>query len=183
MDEITQLKQRLKKLLIDKAVVCNQKVTLSSGVESNIYIDARLVTLLPEGAYLVAKIILNLIKADNVDLVAGLTLGADPIVSSLAVLSWEEGKPITAAIVRKSAKKHGKQKQVEGPVKPNQQAVVVEDVVTTGSSALKAAAALEEIGCQIVKIISIVDRLQGGRQLIEKQGYFFQSIFTIKDLL
>ena len=155
---------------------------LSSGKESSYYLDGRLVTLSPEGAYLTGKLMLELISAFDVTAVGGLTMGADPVATAVAVLSQLQGKPIPAFLVRKEAKGHGKQKQVEGPIPQHARVAIVEDTVTTGDSALKAIEAVEALGCQVAVITALVDRMEGARELLEGKGYTFAPLFTIRDL-
>ncbi|MDI6751279.1 MAG: orotate phosphoribosyltransferase [bacterium] len=174
-------KSRLLKILKDKAL---KKVAaeLSSGRKSHYYIDGKLVTLDPEGAFLVAKIIIELLKKDNVDGIGGLTIGADPIVSAVAAISYKEGFPIPAFIVRNSPKKHGMMKLIEGPIKEGSRVVIVDDVVTTGGSIEKAISEVEKASCKVIKVIAIVDRLEGAKERFAEKGYNFISIFTREDL-
>lgn len=157
------------------------EVLLSSGAKSNYYIDAKVVTLTPEGAFLVGSIILDLLEDVEVDAVGGLTMGADPIVGSVAALSYGTNKPLEAFIIRKEPKKHGKKKWIEGPLREGSKVIVVDDVVTTGDSVLLAIKKLEEYSCKVVKVIALVDRLEGGRENLESSGYIFESLFTSND--
>jgi orotate phosphoribosyltransferase len=160
-----------------------RKVILSSGRTSDYYIDCKRVTLSPEGAYLTAKLMLNLIRPDAAA-VGGLTLGADPIVSAIAVLSYVEGRTIPALIVRKEPKRHGTRKFIEGPtISQRAKVVVVDDVVTTGASLLKAAEKFSMEGYEVIQAIAILDRLEGGREAIADAGLRLQSLFTRDDLL
>jgi orotate phosphoribosyltransferase len=145
-------KDKLKQLLKEKAVKIGE-FTLSSGKKSNFYIDCRKVTLHPEGARLIGEIILEKIKGLKVDAVGGLTLGADPIIGAVITLSNLNG-----FIVRKAAKEHGTQQKIEGLIESGWKVLIVEDVATTGASALAAIAAAEAAGAKVVKVISVVDR-------------------------
>jgi orotate phosphoribosyltransferase len=159
-----------------------REVTLSSGRISNYYIDCKRVTLTSEGGYLTAKIMLDMIKPD-VSATGGLTLGADPIVSSIVVLSHLERRNLSGLIVRKEPKKHGTMSFIEGPIlEKGAHIAVVEDVVTTGSSILRAIERIEAAGYVPVQALSILDRLEGGRQNLEGRGFKLESIFTKKDL-
>ncbi|MEK9148430.1 MAG: orotate phosphoribosyltransferase [Candidatus Desantisbacteria bacterium] len=178
---LEQAKNRLLEIIKDKALK-EEEAELSSGRKSNYYIDGKLVTLDPEGANLVAKIIIELLKKEQVDGIGGLTIGADPIVSAVAAISYKEGFPIPAFIVRREAKKHGMMKFIEGPIKRNSNVVIVDDVVTTGGSIEKAISEVEKEGCKVVKIIAIVDRLEGAKERFAEKGYSFISIFTREDL-
>lgn len=174
-------KNRLKTLLKKNALKFGD-ITLSSGVKSNYYIDARMITLDPEGANLIGTIILDLIKDTQADAIGGITMGADPIVSAVSTLSYQEGKPIKAFIVRKEPKKHGTEKWIEGPLVEGDKVIIVDDVVTTGNSILKAIEKVKEYNCKVEKVISIVDR---GSQFYEKmkgKSYKYEPIFTLEDL-
>lgn len=156
--------------------------TLSSGQKSSYYINGKQVTLHAEGALMVARLLLDMLPADTVG-VGGLTLGADPMVSALSVVGAYEGRPVTPLIIRKEAKGHGTRAYVEGPDLPQSSRVVVlEDVVTTGASALKAVERLRNAGYVVDDILSLVDRQQGGGELYAKEGLNFRSIFTIEEL-
>ena len=157
-------------------------VVLSSGKTSDYYMDCKRVTLSPEGAYLTARLMLDMIGPD-VSAVGGLTLGADPIVSSISVLSHIQGRGLAGLIVRKEPKKHGTMNYVEGPdLETGSKVAVVEDVVTTGASLLRAIERITAAGYQPVQALTILDRREGGRALIESQGFSLQAIFTRDDL-
>jgi orotate phosphoribosyltransferase len=155
---------------------------LSSGQRSSYYINGKLVTLHPHGALAIGRLLLSHLPSD-VQAVAGLTLGADPIVSAVSVISAIENRPIPALIIRKEAKGHGTKAYIEGPVLPDGALVVVlEDVVTTGQSALKAVERLRAAGYKVEQVISLVDRKQGGAELYKKEGLKFQALFAIEDI-
>ena len=155
---------------------------LASGKESTFYLDGRLVTLSPEGAYLTGKLIYEEILPLGVQAVGGLTMGADPVATAVTVVSHLQGHPIPAFLVRKEAKAHGKQKQVEGPLPSGARVAIVEDTVTTGESAMKAIEAVEALGCTVVVVLALVDRLEGARELLEGRGYGFRPLFTVRNL-
>ncbi len=155
---------------------------LSSGQSSSYYINGKYVTLHPLGALIICRLILSMLPEDTQG-VAGLTLGADPIVTAVSVVSAYENRPIPALIIRKQAKGHGTMSYIEGPIlETNAKVVVLEDVVTTGASAMMAVNRLREAGYQVNQIFSLVDRQQGGREFYEKEGIQFESIFTISEL-
>ena len=154
------------------------KFQLSSGETSAYYFDGRLITLDPEGAYYVAKALLPLLIECGAEAVAGPTLGADPIVSSVAVMSYTQGHPITGLIVRKQAKGHGGGRTIEGPLKPGSRVAVVDDACTSGASLLHAIAAVEEAGCEVVKVLCILDRREGGSDKIRRRGYDFVALLA-----
>ncbi len=174
-------RDRLLELLQTRALEVRD-VVLSSGKRSNYYIDCKRVTLSPEGAYLTAKIMLDMI-GHGVSAVGGLTLGADPIVSSIAVLSHIQERNLPALIIRKEPKKHGTMSFVEGPsLEKGAKVAVVEDVVTTGASILLAIERIAAAGYEPVQALAILDRLEGGRETIEAEGFGLQSVFTRDDL-
>ncbi|ARV58254.1 orotate phosphoribosyltransferase [Nostocales cyanobacterium HT-58-2] len=155
---------------------------LSSGLRSSYYINKTQVTLHPQGALAVGRILLPLLPSDT-QAVAGLTLGADPVVTAVSVVSTYENRPIPALIVRKEPKGHGTKAYIEGPSLPEgAKVVVLEDVVTTGQSAMKAVHRLRDAGYTVNQIIALVDRLQGGAEFYQQQGLQFQAVYTIKEI-
>ena len=141
-----QQRERLKQLIKEKAYKCGHFV-LASGKTSDFYIDARKITLDPEGAYLVGQLLFGRLKDDSITAVGGLTLGADPIVAAIALTSYLERKPIPVFIIRKEAKGHGGQNWIEGlkNLKKGMNVAIIEDVITTGESSLKAAEKVKEL--------------------------------------
>jgi len=162
-------KERLRALLRQKALRTGD-FTLASGRKSSYYLDARLVTLHPEGAYLVARTILDLIRREGlrVDAVGGLTLGADPIAGAVAAVSHAEGHEIQGFIVRKEAKGHGTAQQVEGGLRAGSRVLVVDDVITTAGSTLRAVQAVEASGCTVEAVTCLVDRQEGGAEALSR---------------
>lgn len=155
---------------------------LSSGQPSTYYINGKQVTLRADGALLVGRLIFAMLP-ENTAAVAGLTLGADPIVTAVSVVSALENRPIPALIVRKEAKGHGTKAYIEGPsLAPDSLVVVLEDVVTTGRSAMLAVERLRDAGYTVNRIISLVDRQQGGAEFYQSQNLAFDAIFNISDL-
>ena len=178
---IKELKTRLLELLKKEALKKGNFV-LSSGKLSNYYLDGRLITLSPEGAYLVASIILNMIKDKKIEAIGGPTLGADPIVGAVACLSYMNKTPLKAFIVRKSTKEHGTQRQIEGPaLKAGNRVVLVDDVATTGKSLVEAKEALDKIGVEVDRAVVIVDRGEGAKENLAKAGLRLEAIFEIED--
>lgn len=168
--------------LVEQLALKRGHFILASGRESTFYLDGRMVTLWPEGAYLIGKLMFAQLRALDVQAVGGLTLGADPIATAVAVVSFQEGQPIPAFLVRKEAKGHGTHKLVEGPLPEGARVAIVEDTVTTGESALKAIAAVETQGCTVAVVLALIDRLEGGRERLESAGYAYAPLFTIRDL-
>lgn len=156
--------------------------TLASGKKASFYLDCRKLTLHPEGANQVAAGMLQLLAQKLPDAIGGMAIGADPITASTVTLAGQRQLPLMGFIVRKEAKQHGTGRQVEGPVLPGMTAVIVEDVVTSGGSALKAVDAAREFGLKVDGILAVVDRLEGGRQAIEEAGLSLQTLVTIQDL-
>ena len=174
---------RLKEILKERSILRGE-FTLSSGKKSDYYIDARLTTLDPEGVYLIGKIFLEEIrKHSEINIVGGPTMGADPIVGALMALSHESRYPLPGFLVRKQEKGHGTGKLIEGNLKPGDIAAVVEDVVTTGGSVIKAIEAVREAGAQVKKALVIVDREEGGLEKFNEIGVPLYSIFKISELL
>ena len=156
--------------------------TLSSGQSSSYYINGKKVTLTAGGALAVGRLLFSLLESDTVA-VAGLTLGADPLVTAVSVVSAYENQPVAALIIRKEAKGHGTQAYIEGPeLLPGSKVVVLEDVVTTGKSAMLAVERLRAVGYQVEEVISLVDREQGGAAFYQAQGLQFRAVFTISDI-
>lgn len=181
--QMKTLKKQLLNLL-KKDAFKQGRFVLSSGKISNYYLDGRIITMTPQGAYLIAGIILDMLKNKKVDAVGGPTLGADPIVGAVAALSHLKKKNITTFIVRKAAKEHGTLKQVEGPaLKKGAKVVIVDDVATTGMSLIEAKIVLQNMGVRVEEAIVIVDRDEGARDNLAREGCRLKSIFTIKDLL
>jgi orotate phosphoribosyltransferase len=146
--------------------------TLASGRPSTLYIDARLTTMSPEGLRMIGSAGLQALRDArwNVDSIGGLTLGADPISYAIAYASAESSMPIRAFTVRKEAKAHGLGRLIEGPFEQGDRVAVVEDVITTGGSALKAAQAIRDAGGKVVGVLTLVDREEGGREALEAHG-------------
>lgn len=172
------MKKKLIKLINEKAFKYSAEPTfkLVSGRMSNYYFNCKAVTLNPEGMCLVGNIIFDMIEKLDVKAIGGLTLGADPISYAVAYTSYLKDKPIEAFIVRKTAKAHGTMEWIEGNVKKSDRVVIVDDVITTGKSTIEAINKAENEGLDIVKIICLVDRQEGGRENIEEAGYKVDAV-------
>ncbi len=146
--------------------------TLASGRQSNLYIDARLTTMSPEGLATIGPLALSAIAAAgwHPDAVGGLTLGADPVSYAIAYASALAGMPVRAFTVRKEAKTHGTGKRIEGPFREGDRVVVIEDVITTGGSAINAIAAVRAAGATVLGVLAVVDREEGGGEAIAAAG-------------
>ena len=177
-----QIRNRLLRLIKEKALFC-QPITLSSGKKSSYYVDGKQVTLSGEGAWLVAKAVLDVIKNDAIEAIGGPMIGADPIVGALVCLSHLHQSPLRGFIVRREPKKHGMQQYIEGPpLEKGTRVAIIDDVITTGESVLRAAQAAQELGCKVVKVIVLVDRLEGAGERLKQHGLSFAPIFTRDDL-
>ncbi|MBE0448690.1 MAG: orotate phosphoribosyltransferase, partial [Actinobacteria bacterium] len=172
-------KEELREYIRERAVVFAE-VTLSSGAKSNYYIDCKQVTLDAKGAFLIGEVLLGLL--DDADAIGGLTIGADPIATAVSMRSYKNGRPIPAFIVRKGQKAHGMMKRIEGPVAPGSKVIIVDDVITKGGSVIEAIEAAESEGHSVVKVICLIDRQQGGGDLIKSRGYKLEALFTPADL-
>jgi len=177
------LKERLRKILLEKSVVKGREFKLASGKTSDFYVDARVTTLDAEGATLCGRIFLQMLAGFQVEAVGGYSIGADPIVSAIAVISHLEKRPLPAFIIRKEEKSHGTRKMIEGNFRSGMRVALFDDVITSGGSIIKGAKQVEAEGGKVEVIMAVLDRQEGGREAIEGHGYRFLSIFTKKDLL
>jgi orotate phosphoribosyltransferase len=179
----SEARSRLKAKLA--ACIQTGKRTLSSGKETDFYFDGRLVSLDPEGSVLIAELMLDELARRGIQGVGGLTSGADPITSSIGVLAFQRGVPLKLFYVRKQAKGHGMQRQIEGPpMARGLKAALVDDVITSGGSLLQARDALrDEAGIQVTDALVIVDREEGGREALAKEGIALTALFRKRDFL
>lgn len=164
-------RKRLEELIRERALkVADEPIfKLSSGKMSNYYVDLRTITLDPEGGYVIGNVIYNIVKDKNPDAVGGLTLGADPIAYATSLISYINKNPIKPFVVRKEPKGHGTGKQIEGNVKPGDKVYILEDVVTTAGSSLKAVKVARDFGLEVMGVITLVDREEGGEENIKKK--------------
>ncbi|MGQ0506620.1 MAG: orotate phosphoribosyltransferase [Myxococcaceae bacterium] len=164
-----------------------RKVTLSSGKESDFYIDCKRTALTAEGHFLIGRLFLAAIreKSPEARAAGGLTLGADPLASAVALTSYLAGQPLHAFIVRKEPKGHGTGQWMEGrsAIETGSPVAILEDVVTTGASTLKAIERTEQEGLKVAHAFALVDRLEGGREAVEAKGYKLTTLFTRKDFI
>ena len=177
-------KARLVELVKELAVV-HGRVTLSSGIEADYYVDLRRATLHHEAAPLIGQVILDLLDEAGVTdfaAIGGLTMGADPVATAVLHQAAARGRNIDAFVVRKQAKAHGMGRQVEGPDVAGRRVVVVEDTSTTGGSPLTAAQALEAAGATVIAVATVVDRDTGAQKVIEDAGYRYLSAISLDDL-
>ena len=171
--------------LIKELAVVHGRVTLSSGLEADYYVDLRRATLHHEAAPLIGQVMLDMLDAAGIrdfEAVGGLTMGADPVGTAIMHQAAARGRKVDAFVVRKQAKEHGMGRQVEGPDVRGRKVVVVEDTSTTGGSPLTAARALEAAGAIIVAVATVVDRDTGAQKIIEDAGYRYLSAVSLDDL-
>ncbi len=155
--------------------------TLVSGKKATYYLDGKQITLHSRGLQLVSEGLLELLEKEEIDAVGGMSIGADPIVAGVLSAAAAKGSDLLGFLVRKESKGHGTNKFVEGPVEPGMKVAIVEDVVTTGGSSLLAIERVEEFGCEVKQMLTIIDRMEGGAANFEKNGYKMQSLLTIED--
>jgi len=158
---------------------------LASGRRSPYYVDARRTTMSGRGQLLIGRVGLATLDAARwtPDAVGGLTLGADPVAYAIAHAAAASGRPLDAFSVRKEAKSHGAGRQIEGPTEPGAAVVVIEDVVTTGGSALRAIDAMRAFGAHVLGVLALVDREEGGREAIVAAGHELVSVFRVSELV
>jgi orotate phosphoribosyltransferase len=159
--------------------------TLASGKQSSYYIDARLTTMSPEGLTTIGPLALATLRSRGwePDSVGGLTLGADPVSYAISYASAADGRPIRAFTVRKETKAHGTGKLIEGPFRSGDRVVVIEDVITSGGSALRAIDAIKAAGAQVIGVLAIVNREEGGVEAIEAAGIPVASVVAVSEIL
>lgn len=183
-DELFEAKRSRLLALMARLSYERREVTLASGLKSNFYIDCKQSVLTAEGHFLVGSLLLTLVRqrSPSVEAIGGLTMGADPLASAVSTLSYVSGPALTAFYVRKEPKGHGTGQWMEGgkSLRPGMPVAIVEDVVTTGGSALKAIARAREFGLDIKLILGLVDREEGGREALEREAPLV-TLFTKRD--
>jgi orotate phosphoribosyltransferase len=179
--DIAADRARLLELIRANAVV-HGRVTLSSGAEADYYVDLRRITLDGEAAPLVGRVMLDLTGDLDYDAVGGLTLGADPVATSMLHARAASGGRLDAFVVRKAGKAHGLQQRIEGPSVAGRRVLVVEDTSTTGASPLDAAHAAEEAGATVVAVATIADRATGAAERFARAGLEYRHVFGLSDL-
>lgn len=163
--------ERMLELALERGALRYGNFTLSSGLRTSYYMDGRLLTLDPEGACLVGKTLMDILRPLGIKRVGGPTVSAVPIVTAVSMTSHMSGDPITSFIVRKEVKGHGTERLIEGDMPMGEKVAIVDDVCTTGSSVFHAIEAVEEAGCEVVKVVILVDRCQGGSDELRRRGY------------
>ncbi|HEY5648041.1 MAG TPA: phosphoribosyltransferase family protein, partial [Nitrospiria bacterium] len=176
----TGREKQLRVKLLKKLQECliydpNHSIELSSGRLSNFFIDCRRITLDNEGAFLTGSLISDAISFEEPDAIGGVTLGADPLVTSVGILTLKDPSPVPGFIIRKDPKPFTRPEDpsafIEGNLKTGSRVVIVDDVLTTGNSLLQGIELVEKTGCTIIKIVALVDRMEGAREMLESKGY------------
>lgn len=182
---IDEKKERLGEIILERSFKYsdNPPFTLASGRKSNYYFNCKPTTLDPEGMNLIGEIIFDMIKDADVTAAGGLTLGADPIADALAVISWQKGKPVKSFIVRKDVKDHGTKSAIEGSVQAGERVVIIDDVITTGGSTIIAIGEARKAGLVIDRVVTLIDREEGGRENILAHVDCVQSVLTRTEIM
>jgi len=182
---VSQLKRRLLEIIKQRSLLTEGgPFKLASGEMSNYYLDMKPTMFDPEGSMLTAEIIYEEYLRDDpdVDAVGGLELGAVPIIATICARSWHE-RPVSGFVVRKEKKGHGTDKRIDGNFKPNSTVILFDDVTTKGGSVMQAVQAVRAQGAKVKRIITVVDRLEGAKENLAKEGIALLPIFTTVDLL
>ena len=179
MDQSTA-KKRLGKIILERSFKYRDDppFTLASGRQSNFYFNCKPTTLDPEGMNLIGEVVFDMLRDAPVTAAGGLTLGADPIANALAVISFQKGKPIKSFIVRKDVKDHGTKSAIEGNVAAGERVVIIDDVITTGGSTITAIEQAHRAGLVVDRVITLIDREEGGRENILQHADCVLSVFT-----
>ena len=156
--------------------------TLVSGQKSSYYLDGKQITLHSTGLRMICEGLLEMLEGVPFDAIGGMSIGADPIIGGVLAVAAEQGRQLDGFLIRKEAKGHGTDRFVEGPVKKGASVVIIDDVITTGGSSMLAIRRIEEFGCEVVRAVGIVDRLQGGAANFAERNIPFQSLLTVEDL-
>ena len=175
-------RDQLRQMLLQRSMRFGEFV-LSSGATSNYYIDVRKTSLHPVGLKMISKLFWDILAEDEITAVGGLTLGADPLVAGVMLHAAAAGKPLEGFLVRRGTKDHGMRGQVEGNLAGHKRVAILDDVITSGESALIAAEAAEAYRTQIARVLAVVDREQGASQTFQQKGYPFSTLFSIGELL
>jgi orotate phosphoribosyltransferase len=179
--DLDDKKQRLGSIIRHASLLRDGEFRLTSGRTSNFFIDLKKTMLDPEGASLLADLLFDKIKAEEVNCVGGMETGAIPLVAALCMRSWPD-KPIKGFFIRKEAKGHGTDQRIDGLLESGSRVILFEDVTTTGRSAMRAVEQVRLAHCAIIKVISVVDRVEGAADNFRKAGIRFEALFDRRDL-
>jgi orotate phosphoribosyltransferase len=166
--------------IITRRSLLRGEFRLTSGRSSNFFIDLKKTMFDPQGAALLADLLFEMIRTEDVDSVGGMETGAIPLVTALCLRSWPE-KPLEGFFIRKEAKGHGTDQRIDGLLDPGSRVILLEDVTTTGGSALRAAEEARRNQCTILKVITVVDRLEGAEENFRSAGIPFEALFARGD--
>ncbi len=182
---LAAMKKRLAAIILEKSFRYsdNPPFTLASGRTSNYYFNCKPTTLDPEGMNLIGSILFEMLREAGVSAAGGLTLGADPIANALSLISYQQGKPIKSFTIRKDIKDHGTKSAVEGDVRPGEKVVIIDDVITTGGSTITAIERASAAGLVIDRVITLIDREEGGRENITKLVARVDAVFTRSEIM
>jgi len=173
-------RQKLLAIIRRASLLQGREFRLTSGGSSNFFIDLKKTMLDPEGASLLADLLFDKIRTENVDCIGGMETGAIPIIAVVCMRSWPE-KPVKGFFIRKEAKGHGTDQRVDGPLDRGSRVILFEDVTTTGSSLMRAVDQTRQFQCTILKVIAVVDRLEGAEENFRQAGITFEALFTRRD--
>jgi len=181
-----KMKDRLIELILEKSFRFSEKpgFKLASGKMSNFYFNCKTTSLDPEGMYLIGNLCFERLEKvwEGIDAVGGLTLGADPIAFAISYTSYMKGRPVEAFVVRKEPKCHGTMQWIEGNVKKGDRVVIIEDVITSGTSTMKAIDRVQKEGIEVKGVMVLIDRQEGGREVIESKGFPVEVILTREEI-
>src|SRR5215472_7939056 len=178
--DLSQKRDRLIAIIRRQSLLLDRDFLLASGRSSNFFFDMKRTMFDPEGAALLADLLFDTIKAEDVEFIGGLETGAIPIIAALCARSWPQ-KPIRGFFVRKENKGHGTDQRIDGLLEPGSKVILFEDVTTMGGSTMQAVNQARQLGCDILKIISVVDRLEGAVENFRAAGLNFEALFTWRD--
>jgi|SRR6516225_4116480 orotate phosphoribosyltransferase len=178
--EFSEKRQKLLAIISRASLMRGREFRLTSGGSSNFFIDLKKTMLDPEGASLLAGLLFERMKGEDVDCVGGMETGAIPIVTALCMRSWPE-KPIKGFFIRKEAKGHGTDQRVDGLLDRGSRVILLEDVTTTGNSVMRAVEETRLLQCTVLKVVTVVDRLEGADENFRKAGITFEALFTRRD--
>ncbi|HNU84268.1 MAG: orotate phosphoribosyltransferase [Pseudomonadota bacterium] len=178
-------KRRLIGIVLEKSFKYSDDppFTLASGRKSNFYFNCKPTTLDPEGMNLIGHLLFDMLEDLDVTAAGGLTLGADPMANALSVISFQRGRPVKSFIVRKETKDHGTKSRIEGTVRAGERVVILDDVITTGGSTLTAIEAARAAGLNVMRVIALIDREEGGRENIEKEIGDVRAVLTRTEVM
>jgi orotate phosphoribosyltransferase len=182
-DAPSAVRQRLGEIIRARSLITGSTFVLASGRQSSVFFDMKRTMFDPEGANLIAEAVLDRIGEATVEAVGGLVMGAVPIVSVVCAKSFERGRPLQGFFVRKETKDHGTAKLIDGNLSQGARVAILEDVTTTGGSALEAADAVRAFGASVVLVITIVDRLEGAADAFRAYDLPFAAVFSRDDFL